>query len=230
MGLDSVELLIDIENAFQISISDQEAENTGTVGELYNLIINKIDYSKHNKCNSQVMFYKLRQVLSYHCQFDKNKITPKTKLEDLFDEKSIKLKWKNIQDELYFNISDLQRSRSLKLGLRIISIIGVIISIILFSDLFIDSNMNMKITSFLIILFIYVLWRVTIPFKSYPKFVTVGEWITGILPINIKIIDLSIQDKNDVLSVLKFIINDKAGVPIKDIKLDSHIVYDLGIN
>lgn len=42
MGLDFVELIISIEDAFDISIDDEEAENIVTVGDCHKFILKKI--------------------------------------------------------------------------------------------------------------------------------------------------------------------------------------------
>jgi hypothetical protein len=230
MGLDSVELLIDIENTFQITFTNTEAEKIATVGAMYEKILEKIDYDKHNKCNSQVMFYKFRQLLSYHCKINKNEITPKTKLQDLFNIITIKQKWKDIQNDLYFKIPDLQRSKILQTSLLVLTIFGGFTTLGLFSDLIIDSSIKHKVFSMLIILVLMILWLSSVPLKKHHKYETVGELIKGILPINIKILDLKIQNNEDVLDVLKFIIHDKMGIPIDEIQLHSHFVNDLRID
>ena len=38
MGLDSVELIVEVERSFGISFSDEEAQNAVTVGGLYDLV------------------------------------------------------------------------------------------------------------------------------------------------------------------------------------------------
>ena len=60
MGLDSVELIMEFEKAFEIRIPDQEAEKLRTVGEVHNYIWNRLDNYHSNKCNSQILFYKFK--------------------------------------------------------------------------------------------------------------------------------------------------------------------------
>lgn len=61
MGLDSVELLIEIENEFQIEISNIEAENIATVGDFHKIISRKIDLEETTE---EAIYQKLRMVLS----------------------------------------------------------------------------------------------------------------------------------------------------------------------
>ena len=62
--LDGVELVIDIEKAFNIKITDDEAEDLRVVGQLYDLLMNKISLNETNrKCATAMVFYRLRQVI-----------------------------------------------------------------------------------------------------------------------------------------------------------------------
>ncbi|HSM94959.1 MAG TPA: hypothetical protein VLT91_02870 [Rhizomicrobium sp.] len=62
--LDSVELVQDIEKAFDIQITDAEAERTLVVGDLYDLLLSKIPTNDTNKkCASAMIFYRLRRAI-----------------------------------------------------------------------------------------------------------------------------------------------------------------------
>lgn len=41
MGLDVVELILAVEDAFQIQIADEEAGSVSTIGDLHNLVVSK---------------------------------------------------------------------------------------------------------------------------------------------------------------------------------------------
>lgn len=43
MGLDTVELLMDVEETFDIEISDKEASEIETVGEFYDVVLTKLE-------------------------------------------------------------------------------------------------------------------------------------------------------------------------------------------
>ena len=63
MGLDGVEMVMAVEDAFGIAITDTEAEAVTTPGKLIDLIVSKISGHFSNKCHSMVIFHQLRKAL-----------------------------------------------------------------------------------------------------------------------------------------------------------------------
>lgn len=57
MGLDTVELIVKVEDKFQIQILDQEAENIETVGHLVEMV------KKKTKQSDQVVFPIIKDIL-----------------------------------------------------------------------------------------------------------------------------------------------------------------------
>ena len=86
MGLDGVELIMNIENKFDIKVSDEEACQTTTVGKMYQRVLDKVRVSNTGQCSSQKAFYSLRKVLMVNLGIEKQVITPKTKTDLLFPE------------------------------------------------------------------------------------------------------------------------------------------------
>ena len=230
MGLDSVELLIDVENAFQIIITDPEAEKIATVGDFYELILKKIDFSKNYQCQSQILFYKLREVISRHCRVERKGITPSTELSTLFSETTIKERWATIQDEVYFKLPGLKRSKKLLFVLNWSSFILICLAIIAVIVAFNSSNFVLILYAISFIVITYLSWIFTRNMKKHPRYKNMRDLVQGILPLNIKHLDLSIRDKNDVLHILKYLIHDKTGVELDEITLEANIVNDLGLN
>lgn len=54
MGLDSVELVMDVEETFDIEISDREASNIETVGQFYDFILAKLAAAQRNMDKQEV--------------------------------------------------------------------------------------------------------------------------------------------------------------------------------
>ncbi|MGD0631828.1 MAG: hypothetical protein ABR987_21055, partial [Terracidiphilus sp.] len=59
MGLDSVELVLRTEDEFSIILSDDEAASAITVGDLYNLVLSKLDVTPG--CLTSKAFYATRR-------------------------------------------------------------------------------------------------------------------------------------------------------------------------
>lgn len=230
MGLNSVELIMDVENTFQITISDSEAENIRTVSDMYDLVLKKIDYSDNHQCKSQILFYKMREVFGRHCHINRKTISPNTNLNNLFDRATIKSKWKAIQDELHITIPNLVRSDILNSVLTWASFFLVGFGLILIFIAFKFSLYYLILYSIAFILLTDLSWRLTKFFKIYPKYNTMREFIHGIMPIYLKDTDISVNDTNDILTILKYLICNTIGVKLEEITLDARFVDDLKVD
>lgn len=125
MGLDSVELLMATEEAFDISIADEEAWEVKTVGQLEDLVIAKLhvrDASEparahdHNAseyagayCLSSFSFYRLRAALQKHAGVPRRSITPTSNLEDILPSSNRQALWRQLGQELSWNLPALER-------------------------------------------------------------------------------------------------------------------------
>lgn len=92
MGLDSVELIMSVEDKFGIRIEDSEAEKIYTVQEFADIVFSKISFNPTNKCMSQIVFFKIRKALSTLIS-DEKKITPNMKILEFFNLLELKEKW-----------------------------------------------------------------------------------------------------------------------------------------
>jgi hypothetical protein len=63
MGLDSVELIMSLEETFGVEIKDEEAENAVTPRIVIDLIFSKLAATDENTCQTQRAFYVLRKSL-----------------------------------------------------------------------------------------------------------------------------------------------------------------------
>ncbi|HKY88163.1 MAG TPA: hypothetical protein VJL90_15505 [Pseudorhodoplanes sp.] len=119
-GGDDLDVVRDVERAFGIRITDEEAEATLTVGQLFDLIQAKCGSARAQVCLSQIAFYRLRRVLSPD---DKAAITPQTPVAVVrkLDEHSIGRAWKELSRRSGLTLPMLEapsRSRTLSLGVR----------------------------------------------------------------------------------------------------------------
>lgn len=68
MGLDSVEILMEVEDAFGINIPDKVAEKILTVGDFHEVVWERMRERDSTKCKSQLLFYRFRKAV--HTAFD----------------------------------------------------------------------------------------------------------------------------------------------------------------
>jgi hypothetical protein len=68
MGLDPIELIMDVEEAFDLTIPDQEAEKMVTVGHMYRYVLARLEergtvWRSSGRCPSQIAFHQFRRIL-----------------------------------------------------------------------------------------------------------------------------------------------------------------------
>jgi len=84
MGLEGVEIVMKVEETFDIAIEDSEAEKTVTPGQLIELVLSKVGRTSEAACLTQRAFHRLRALLIGQCGFKRNHIRPETLVADLF--------------------------------------------------------------------------------------------------------------------------------------------------
>ena len=82
MGLDSIELIVQVENAFGIRFSDLEAQEADTVGGLYELVWKHIRYKNTEACNSQFVFHRIRSAVTEMSGVDRQTGTPASDMNE----------------------------------------------------------------------------------------------------------------------------------------------------
>lgn len=120
MGLDAVEIIIETEEAFGITIADDEAEKLFKVRDLYNLVLSKIDTSP--ACASSIAFYRVRQAMVESLGVSRRSVRPSTRLESLLPQKNRREAWKQVEDAAKLTLPRLQytaqwKSRFIAAGL-----------------------------------------------------------------------------------------------------------------
>lgn len=62
---DNVDFLLEVEQVFDVEFTDAEAAKIYTVGDLYDGVMQKLPFSRGEKCHSQIAFYRLRSALAF---------------------------------------------------------------------------------------------------------------------------------------------------------------------
>ncbi len=97
MGLDSVELVMAVEEKFGISISDEEACSILTVGEMHRCIMNKVDMSDKSSCLTQRAFHLLRRNVVRQFGISRRSFMPNTDLDSVIPQAGRRKQWLTLQ-------------------------------------------------------------------------------------------------------------------------------------
>lgn len=94
MGLSSFEIVLEVEEAFGISIPSDEAEKIRTVGDLHALILKLVSHCEHNsnRCLSAATFYELRRAI-WSSEKITTKIRQSSSLDSVFPISKRRRKW-----------------------------------------------------------------------------------------------------------------------------------------
>jgi acyl carrier protein len=93
MSLDSVELVLAIEEDFGIDIPNSDAEKMYLVGDVYEWLKVRIATTDPIECRTQKIFFKLRRALIENYRLERRSIYPDTRLTDLLSLDDIRDGW-----------------------------------------------------------------------------------------------------------------------------------------
>jgi len=102
------DLLVKIENSFDIKFNDTELKHISTFGELCDHIANKFQLENFDDCTSQQAFYKLRDVISSTLQINKKIITTNLSLADILPRQSRRSQTRKLEEQLGFKLNILR--------------------------------------------------------------------------------------------------------------------------
>ncbi|MFK7833194.1 MAG: phosphopantetheine-binding protein [Winogradskyella sp.] len=106
MGLDSIALLMSVEDTFGIRIDDSEAKKVFTVKDFMDAIYRKIILNPIDKCLTQIVFYRIRKAFK-KLNLTDLEIEPNSKISDLLTPSALKLNWQRLEVELGLKLPEL---------------------------------------------------------------------------------------------------------------------------
>lgn len=233
MGMDSLELLIDIEKAFSISIPDQEAEKIITVGDFHNVVWKHVEGREGEKCKSQSLFYILRKGFQQEFNVPRNEIRPGGSVSELFPEQDRRRAYYAFAESTGLKLPDLVLTRPWYLflnGFGIATIIGGLgISILL------AGFWNYSQWIFLLpvagIIYTILISDVLDPKRTVIESGQLRQFTKRVLANNFaELAKETGLNRKEVESVINYIISDRHGIDLDEITPEKKIGDDLGIS
>ena len=220
MGLDTVELVMAIEDEFGICISDGDAEKMTTPGHVADYVMTLIRSGDNQACPSQIGFYRIRSLLMNDFSIPRKVICPNALMQELLIG-DIKENWKKLRRALQApHLPRLQRTNTL---CALVFLVAP--AIIVFPLLKTGVGLPLTVIS-------YVLSALT----ANALTLTMGT----IVPSKCQNVDALIRyvscastirwTREEALAKIIEITGAQLGVPVEKIRENSHFVHDLGAN
>lgn len=233
MGLDSVEILVNVENAFGITISNYEAEKIYTVGDIYNIVWRNIQGRQSMRCRSQQLFYKLRYTLINKYKVPREAIELDASLNSIFPQKNRRLKYHKLQKELQLKVPELVLPAIWARALFITGIIlipGVlVVTLVLIYGY--DKTLWLYLLPALGLLATIFISNILDAVRTEFKPETVKDYTKEVLSLNYGTL---MQDKNIGRTEMEVLINniiaETVGVELREISPEKSLTDDLGID
>jgi acyl carrier protein len=231
MGLDTVELVMEIEEAFDITIPDDRASRMVTVDDVYEFILEKTSDSnlECRACLSAAAFYELRkQVKSLGLM--NGRFRPRTKLDKVLPRKGRRSYWQTLSSKMDLRFPRLGRPSWLALLNCMVVAAVFIVSLATFAK----SNflIGMIVALGLGVLSSAVLALLTEPFAVYPTVgcSTIRDLVTRLVAINYNKLATrySTRSPSDVWNALQMIVAEQLGVDRSKVVPGARFVQDLG--
>lgn len=245
MGLDAVELAIDVEDTFRIAIRDEDYEKLRTVGNLYDYILAKLA-AKHAArsavvdgqrepavCLTSAAFCRVRSALLPVVWAPRNQIRPSTSLATLLPVRSRRKIWNEFQKALGLNVPDLDRPRWIDMAIGMLAMAIALTSFILL-NLLLGGSLAIVLSIFLT----YAILSTAMPMSrqlanDIPSGInTVGDLAHEVLRCNYRHLhaEYNPSPNLNVWETLRTIIVDNFHVSPESVTRETRFIEDLYVN
>ena len=231
MGLDTVELVMEIEEAFDISIPEDRASRMLTVGDVYDFIIEKTAESTptSSTCLTAMAFYELRRQLR-SLGLAESGFRPKTRLDQVIPLAGRLSYWRALSSKMDLRFPRLARPSWLTL-------LNCMLVAILVSASFLVSARPYLATGIVVSLVVgiasgAVLLFLTNPFAVYPPptCTTIRDLVTNLVALNYNKLASRYASRNptDIWNALQLIVAEQLGIGRSAVVPGARFVQDLG--
>lgn len=242
MGLEGVEIVMKVEETFDITIEDSDAEKAVTPGRLIELVLSKVGRTSDETCLTQRAFHRLRASLMRRFGLKRDQVRPDSLLANLFPRSTRKEHVRQILDDIGSGKEiEFVRPDWLHHLILTLNISGGIAAIVFLAwhpvssqNLFLKFVFASPIVAFVLFLVVFN-WlallatrRMRIEFR--PSMATVGlfsRWIVANAPDVVKA-PPGQWNREQVSEIVRGIVIDYLGCE-KEYREDANFVKDLGM-
>lgn len=240
MGLDIIEMIMDIEEAFDIKIPDEAAERIRTVGECHLYVLGRIqeriskrpadEKPRPAKCVSSHVFYRFRRAFQRVCGVTKADVRLDRPLKDILPGTNRRKIWQTLQVETGLPLPGLVRSGHLTTAMCGSAVVAFLAMMLPVSrSLFGPQNiawaacLSAAVATWLSLMLITLPLRICLPKNC----ITVRNMVLGVIARNYgKILP---EEGGDIWPLIREIVIRYAYVPPEKVTPEARFIQDLGM-
>ena len=232
MGLDTVELVMEVEDEFGITIPDSAASEIHTVGDLVSLCMDRILASKTARCESLPCFLSMRRLVREVLKDPELRIRPRDKVEESLESSDRQRFWKRLPELLACEPRALRRPPWLRntLVATVLAFPFVLMSTVpLMFEFFVPEFL--VLISFATFGFGIALYLLTLRFRTRTPdgYTTFGDITTRMVGLKIATNPPANVEYDNVFSIVKRIVVEQLGAEDDEVVADARFVEDLGV-
>jgi len=233
MGLDSIEILMKVEQTFDIKIPGEQAQQIRTVGDFHNAAWRHLSGKQIDQCQSQKLFYSLRKSFTERYKFPSEHLSPATSPNEIFPGVNRRQEYLKFSADTMLKLPDL--------------VLGSFWQTFLTSFGFAAIAGGLATSLILVNFFDYSKWTLLVPVAGAvvttvfsgllePKRIVIKQgtmraFINQTLVLNYsRLVVDGKTNRAEMESVINHIIADHAGLEPEEITADKKIGDDLGID
>ena len=232
MGLDAVELVMEVEETFGFAIPDEDIVSLDTVGKLYDYILAHRFEGRQQGCLTSVAFYKLRRALMSVCGMARGDVRLSQDLAAIIPARR-RQQWSALQKAMGLRLPDLIRPVWVTAMATAISCaLAIAAAVFLIARTGVSGAALAALCIWFVVL--YVSYQATKPLAvAFPsECATVGSLAKSILHRNYGAISDECQraDVEEAWNTLRSLIVEQLGVRPDDVTREASFVKDLRVD
>ncbi|MDA7910202.1 hypothetical protein N9B44_00885 [bacterium] len=230
MGLDTVELVMEVEESFGIKIPDDDAQRIVTVGDLFEFVKAHTELAPAGTCLTAATFYDIRNGL--RAVGIEKRFGPSTPLAEILPEHKRRSFWATLTRNTRLRLPNLVRPSWVIVANVAITICASIAIAFLASERDLSGVTFFAIAIMCLFTIGFLASLVTTPFATNfaTEFVTFRGLSERVLALNATKLknEHGPMGPNDIWVILRELIVNQVGVDIDEVTPDASFVKDLG--
>lgn len=228
MGMDGVEILVEVEDAFGVALDDRRVADVRTVGDLVDLVHAVAPRASQERCLSALAFWRLRAALGA-LGVARSRVRPRTPLGEVVWSTELcasqrRAAWRRLADELGLDLPPLVRSRAL-VAVITTACLGALVGVLLAgSPAWFAAAAAVGLALLLAV--------ATRPLRGTPPVATVGDLARTLVVRQAARIVAPAGGftRAQVEAIVRRIVAEHQGLPLQRVTLEARFVDDLGID